>query len=75
VTPILLDTGVVVALLDRSERHHQRCVDALATVRGPLVTCEAVITEACYLLRNQPGASDIVLQNSRARNVRDSYGP
>ncbi len=62
-TPIILDTGVVVALLDRSERHHQRCVDAVAMVRGPLVTCEAVITEACYLLRNQPGASDIVLQN------------
>lgn len=62
-TPVLLDTGVVVALLDRSERHHQRCVDAVATVRSALVTCEAVITESCYLLRNQPGAADTILQN------------
>lgn len=60
---VLLDTGVVVALLDRSERHHQRCVDAVTAIRSGLVTCEAVITESCYLLRNQPGASDTIVQN------------
>jgi uncharacterized protein len=27
------------------------------------VTCEAVITESCYLLRNLPGASEAVLDN------------
>ena len=62
-TPILLDTGVVVALLDRSERHHQACVDAIAAIQTALVTCEAVIAESCYLLRAQPGAADAILQN------------
>ena len=65
-TPVLLDTGVIVALLDRSERNHTRCVEVIESVAAPLVTCEAVIAEACYLLRNLPGASDAVLDNIEA---------
>ena len=45
--PILLDTGVIVALLDRSERRHEDCVRAIDAVFAPLVTCEPVIAEAC----------------------------
>jgi predicted nucleic acid-binding protein len=62
-TPILLDTGVIVAALDRSERRHPDCVEVLETVTAPLVTCEAVIAESCYLLRNLPGATEAVLEN------------
>lgn len=62
-TPVLLDTGVIVAWLDRSERHHEQCVDVVSDVIGPLVTCEAVIAEACYLLRGLPGAPEAVLEN------------
>lgn len=61
--PVLLDTGVIVALLDRSERHHANCVEALEAVRAPLVTCEPVIAEACYLIRNISGAAEAILQN------------
>ncbi len=61
--PTLLDTGVIVGLLDRSEAQHNRCVAALEGLEGPLVTCEAVIAESCYLLRNLPGASAAVLEN------------
>ena len=32
----------------------------------PLVTCEAVIAESCYLLRNLPGAAEAVLENVAA---------
>jgi uncharacterized protein len=63
VSPVLLDTGCIVALLDRRERHHERCVDAVNQVEGALVTCEAVIAESCYLLRSLPGAVDVVLDN------------
>lgn len=62
---ILLDTGVIVALLDRSERAHPGCVKAVAEVAVPLVTCEAVIAESCYLLRSHPGAADAILENVR----------
>jgi predicted nucleic acid-binding protein len=63
VKPALLDTGVIVALLDRSEKCHARCVTVLQGLKQPLVTCEAVIAESCYLLRGLPGASETVLQN------------
>lgn len=59
----LLDTGVVVALLDRDERHHRQCVEIVSDLVGAIVTCEAVIAEACYLLRRIHGAPEAVLEN------------
>jgi len=58
-----MDTGVIVALLDRSEQHHARCIAAMEGLDRPLVTCEAVIAECCYLLRRLPGAGEAVLEN------------
>jgi len=63
VKPVLLDTGVIVALLDRDERSHAACVEVVTALAAPLVTCEAVIAEACYLLRGLRGAPDAVLAN------------
>ncbi len=59
----MLDTGVIVALLDRSERNHRACVEIVSELAAPLVTCEAVVAEACYLLRGVRGAPDAVLAN------------
>ena len=64
--PVLLDTGVIVALLDRSESFHRACAQTVREVEAPLVTCEAVITESCYLLRNLSGASGAVIENIAA---------
>jgi len=63
VKPALLDTGVIVALLDRSEKFHQACSETVRNLEAPLVTCEAVIAESCYLLRNLPGAPEAVIEN------------
>jgi predicted nucleic acid-binding protein len=63
IRPVLLDTGCIVALLDRSERAHQRCVRAVTELYSPLVTCEAVIAESCYLLRRLKGAPEAVIEN------------
>jgi uncharacterized protein len=61
--PVLLDTGVIVALLDKSERFHRQCIEVMGDISDPLITCEAVITESCYLLRNISGAADAILAN------------
>jgi predicted nucleic acid-binding protein len=64
--PVLLDTGVIVALLDRSEKFHRACATAIREVQAPPITCEAVIAESCYLLRNLPGAPEAVIENVAA---------
>ena len=46
----ILDTGPFVALLDKSENNHDRCVTAFRNFKGSLLTTEAVLTEAIYLL-------------------------
>lgn len=61
--PVLLDTGVIVALLDRSEQSHTACANAISNLEAPLITCEAVISESCYLLRKLTGASEAVIDN------------
>lgn len=61
--PVLLDTGVIVALLDRSESAHASCVRIIRELTVPFITCEAVIAESCYLLRNLRGAPEAVLEN------------
>ena len=47
---ILLDTGALVALIDRSEKHHDRCIEFFRGYRGEMFTTEPVLTEALYLL-------------------------
>ena len=64
--PVLVDTGFIVALLDRSESFHKACARTVREVEAPLVTCEAVITESCYLLRNLSGAPEAVIENIAA---------
>jgi predicted nucleic acid-binding protein len=60
---VLLDTGCVVALLDRSERRHADCVATIRGLGAALVTCEPVLAEACYLLRGVAGAPSAVMEN------------
>jgi uncharacterized protein len=63
VKPVLLDTGFIVALLDRSERSHRACARTVRELTAPLITCEAVIAESCYLVRNLSGAAEAVIEN------------
>ncbi len=72
-TSVLLDTGLIVALLDRSERHHKECVAVIAEIEAPLLTCEAVVAEACYLLRGIKNAADAVLKNVETGTILVPY--
>jgi predicted nucleic acid-binding protein len=46
----LVDTGAILALLDRKDRWHRICVDAFAQLRLPLATSEAVLAELFHLV-------------------------
>jgi len=54
--PTLVDTGPLVALLDRNDSAHHWSVDQLKRFKDPLHTCESVFSECVFLLRkkNQP---------------------
>ncbi len=58
---IILDTGPLVALLNRGDRHHRWAMDQWAQIVPPLFTCEAVLAEACFLVRRFPGGQAAVL--------------
>lgn len=58
----MIDTGPLVALLSRSDRHHTWVREVLDTVEPPVVTCEAVISEACFLLARVRHGQDAVFE-------------
>ncbi len=60
-TTLFVDTGPLVAVVDRRDRHHDWVRDLLDTVQPPLLTCEPVLTEACFLLKRVGGGQDAIL--------------
>lgn len=58
---ILLNTGVLVALLSKADQFHQWATATVTTVNNPLLTCEAVIAEACFLLQRDSCNQQAVL--------------
>jgi predicted nucleic acid-binding protein len=59
---LLLDTGGLVSLLDRTQTRHRACVRVLEKWTRPVLTTEAVITEATHLVGRLPGGVSTVLQ-------------
>jgi hypothetical protein len=59
---LLLDTGPFVALVDRSEALHEKCVAVLEIWTGPVVTTEAVLTETLYLVGPRWSAQKVALE-------------
>ena len=47
---VLLDTGPWVALLSRNDTHHQWAVEQFRQLTPPILSCEPVVAETCFLL-------------------------
>ena len=46
----LVDTGAILALLDRTDHWHHICMDAFRQLRLPLLTSEVILTELFHLV-------------------------
>ena len=57
---IILDASVFVALIDRRDSDHNWAVQELAKISPPLLTCEAAITETCFLIQRIPSSKEII---------------
>lgn len=60
INPIIADAGVIVALIDKSDQWHEWATQAAAALPAPYLTCDAVIAEACHLLRREHGGTEKV---------------
>ena len=86
---ILLDTGAFVALIDKSQKNHQQCVEFFREFEGKLLATGPVLTETLYLLNSSikaqraciefilEGGADLMPQSpkslSRAIGLMDRY--
>jgi predicted nucleic acid-binding protein len=59
---VILDTGPLVAFLNARDRYHKWAMAQFAEIQPPLLTCEAVVSEACFLLRGCPPGSRSILE-------------
>ena len=58
---IILDTGPLVALIDRRDKDHDWAVAQWGEIEPPLLTCESVISEAAFLLgRTTTGGAPVL---------------
>ena len=65
----LVDTGPLVAFLSADDGNHKWAVETFATTRSPVKTCEAVISEACFLVGRNRHAASTVLEFLAAAEV------
>jgi len=68
---VLLDTGPLVALLSASDLNHARARRLFAECIPPLRCCEAVIAEACFLMRKVHAAGPAGVVALGRRGVYD----
>jgi uncharacterized protein len=73
VTSVIVDTGPLVAFLNGRDRHHAWVAGVLDRIAPPLLTCDSVLSEACFLLQDVRGGSDAVLELVSRGIVRPTF--
>lgn len=64
---VLLDTGPLVALLSENDANHARARALFSECAPPLRCCEAVLAEACFLMRkvHSSGPAEVIALGRR----------
>src|ERR1700760_4915498 len=73
---VLLDTGPVVASLDRSDPRHQWVMQRFSAIQGRVTTTSAVITEAAFFLQDvRDGTPNLIaLVEALRLEIWDCFG-
>lgn len=70
ITNVLLDSSVLVAFINKRERLHLWATEQWKMVKPPFLTCEAVITEACFLLQDVYEGEDAVMSLIQRQTIQ-----
>jgi len=70
---VIADTGPIVAFLNQRDDWHLWALEQFRAIAPPLVTCEAVLSEAAFLLRHDPRGADALLQLVERHIVRVEF--
>lgn len=70
---VLLDTGPLVALIDKRDQYHAWATTTVATLPAPFLTCESVISEACFLLSRVTNGKNAVVGMVKAGHLKISF--
>ncbi len=58
----LIDTGAILAILDKSDRWHAPCQAAIRQLRYPLLTSEASLAELFHMVGDSPAKKETTWQ-------------
>ena len=61
-TKIIIDTGPLVSFMNKNDAYHDWTKNQFSMMSPPFISCEAVISEACFLLRKFPNGQDNILE-------------
>lgn len=64
---VILDTGPLVAMINGRDKYHKWATLQWAQIEPPLLTCEAVLSEACFLLGGLDGGQIAVFELLKRR--------
>ncbi|MFB2897843.1 type II toxin-antitoxin system VapC family toxin [Aerosakkonemataceae cyanobacterium BLCC-F50] len=67
---VILDTSPLVAFIDRGDNFHNWAIKTWKNLAVPLLTCEAVISESCFLLQRIHGGQDVVMSMLEAGVIK-----
>ena len=70
---VLLDTGPLVAFLNRRDRYHNWALEHWDQIQPSMLTCEAVISEACFLLAGTGTGIDSIMRMIRRKIIAISF--
>jgi uncharacterized protein len=70
---VLVDTGAIVALLKKQDQFHQWAKAEWSMIEPPLLTCETVIAEACFLLRGVHAGQEAVMSLISRKAVQITF--